>query len=35
VSVRILVVEDDTCLARALKRGLEAESYAVDVALEG
>jgi len=33
--VRILVVEDDKLVARAVKRGLEAEGYAVDVALDG
>ncbi|MFL6002411.1 MAG: response regulator transcription factor [Nocardioides sp.] len=33
--MRILVVEDDKHLAGALKRGLEAEGYAVDVALDG
>ena len=33
--VRILVVEDDKHLARAVKRGLEAEGFAVDVALDG
>src|SRR3954453_20438492 len=33
--VRILVVEDDKQLATALRRGLEAEGYAVDVALTG
>jgi DNA-binding response OmpR family regulator len=33
--VRILVVEDDKQLASALRRGLEAEGYAVDVALTG
>lgn len=33
--MRILVVEDDLHLAGALRRGLEAEGYAVDVALEG
>jgi len=33
--VRILVVEDDKRVARALRRGLEAEGYAVDVALDG
>jgi two-component system OmpR family response regulator len=33
--VRILVVEDDKQLAAALRRGLEAEGYAVDVALDG
>jgi two-component system OmpR family response regulator len=35
VRVRILVVEDDKQLASALRRGLEAEGYAVDVALTG
>jgi two-component system, OmpR family, response regulator len=33
--MRILVVEDDRHMARAVKRGLEAEGYAVDVAFEG
>ena len=33
--MRILVVEDERALARALKRGLEAEGYAVDVAPDG
>jgi two-component system, OmpR family, response regulator len=33
--VRILVVEDDKRVARAVKRGLEGEGYAVDVALTG
>jgi two-component system OmpR family response regulator len=33
--VRILVVEDDKHLARSIKRGLEAEGFAVDVALDG
>src|SRR3954451_8773797 len=33
--VRILVVEDDKQLAAALRRGLEREGYAVDVALDG
>lgn len=33
--MRILVVDDDKHLAQALKRGLEGEGYAVDVALEG
>jgi DNA-binding response OmpR family regulator len=33
--VRILVVDDDRSLVRALKRGLEAEGFAVDVALDG
>jgi len=34
-NVRILVVEDDTQVARAVKRGLESEGYAVDMALDG
>lgn len=33
--MRILVVEDDLHVARALKRGLEGEGYAVDVAVDG
>jgi two-component system, OmpR family, response regulator len=33
--VRILVVEDDKQLAAGLRRGLELEGYAVDVALDG
>jgi DNA-binding response OmpR family regulator len=33
--MRLLVVEDDKHLAGALKRGLEGEGYAVDVALDG
>jgi two-component system OmpR family response regulator len=33
--VRILLVEDDKSVARAIRRGLEAEGYAVDVALTG
>ena len=33
--MRILVVEDETRVARAVKRGLEAEGYAVDVAATG
>jgi len=33
--MRILVVEDDTALAGFLKKGLEAEHYAVDVAPDG
>jgi DNA-binding response OmpR family regulator len=33
--VRILVVEDEKRLARALKRGLEADGFAVDVAFAG
>jgi len=33
--VRLLVVEDEVRLAEGLKRGLEAEGFAVDVALNG
>ncbi len=33
--MRILVVEDDKRVARALKRGLEGEGMAVDVAFNG
>jgi DNA-binding response OmpR family regulator len=33
--VRILIVEDDGHVAAAVKRGLEAEGYAVDVAPDG
>lgn len=33
--MRILVVEDDVALASFLRKGLEAEHYAVDVALDG
>jgi two-component system, OmpR family, response regulator len=33
--MRILVVEDEHKIAGALKRGLEQESYAVDVAFDG
>ncbi len=33
--MRILVVEDDKQLASGLRRGLESEGYAVDVALTG
>jgi DNA-binding response OmpR family regulator len=33
--VRVLVVEDENGLASALKRGLEAEGFATDVALDG
>jgi DNA-binding response OmpR family regulator len=33
--VRILVVEDDKNVARAIKRGLEADGFAVDVAFDG
>ncbi|MEE8600271.1 response regulator transcription factor [Euzebya tangerina] len=33
--MRVLVVEDEKRLASGLRRGLEAEGYAVDVALDG
>ena len=33
--VRVLVVDDDRGLVRALKRGLESEGFAVDVAFDG
>lgn len=33
--MRILLVEDDKHVARAVRRGLEDEGYAVDVALTG
>ncbi len=33
--MRILIVEDDTALASFIRKGLEAEHYAVDAALEG
>ena len=33
--MRVLVVEDEKRLASGLKRGLEAEGYATDVALDG
>ena len=33
--VRVLVVEDEKRLAAALRRGLEDEGFAVDVALDG
>jgi DNA-binding response OmpR family regulator len=33
--VRVLVVEDEKRLAAAIKRGLEAEGFAVDVAFDG
>jgi DNA-binding response OmpR family regulator len=35
VGVRLLLVDDDAHLADAVKRGLEADGYAVDVALDG
>ena len=33
--VRILVIEDDKRLAATLRRGLEAEGFAVDNAMDG
>jgi DNA-binding response OmpR family regulator len=33
--VRVLIVEDETKVAAAVRRGLEAEGFAVDVALSG
>lgn len=33
--MRVLIVEDDPSMARSLRRGLEAEGYAVDVASDG
>jgi two-component system OmpR family response regulator len=33
--VKLLLVEDDTKIAAALKRGLEAEGFAVEVAVDG
>jgi two-component system OmpR family response regulator len=33
--MRVLVVEDETRLAAGLRKGLEAEGFAVDVALDG
>ena len=33
--MRILVVEDETKMAALLKRGMEEEGYAVDVAATG
>jgi two-component system, OmpR family, response regulator len=35
VSVRVLVVEDETRMSRLLKRGLEEEGHAVDLAADG
>jgi DNA-binding response OmpR family regulator len=34
-ALRVLVVEDELKMARALRRGLEQEGYAVDAALDG
>src|ERR1700710_462359 len=34
-SMRVLVVEDETRMAAGIRRGLEAEGYAVDVASNG
>ena len=33
--MRILVVEDDAALASYLRKGLESDCHAVDVALDG
>lgn len=33
--MKILVIEDDTTIAAAIKEGLEDEAYAVDVAHDG
>src|SRR5882724_13601542 len=33
--MRILIIEDDTALASFIRKGLEAEHYAVDTAPEG
>jgi len=33
--VRVLIVEDEKTLARALRRGLERHGFAIDVALDG
>jgi two-component system, OmpR family, response regulator len=33
--VRVLVVEDEVKMARAIRRGMEQEGYAVDIALDG
>jgi DNA-binding response OmpR family regulator len=35
VSVRVLIVEDEVKMARAIRRGLEHEGYAVDVVTDG
>lgn len=34
-SMRILIVEDEHKIANSIKKGLEQESYAVDVAYDG
>src|SRR5262245_46238080 len=34
-SMRILVVEDEPKIARAIKRGVEQEAFAVDVCMDG
>ncbi|HEY2957960.1 MAG TPA: response regulator transcription factor [Actinomycetota bacterium] len=33
--MRVLVVEDEVKMARAIRRGMEQEGYAVDIALDG
>jgi len=35
VRMRVLLVEDEIKMSRALRRGLEQEGYAVDTALDG
>ena len=34
-NMRILIVEDEHKIARSIKKGLEQESFAVDVAFDG
>jgi DNA-binding response OmpR family regulator len=33
--MRVLIAEDDTALANFVRKGLEAEHYAVDIATDG
>jgi CheY-like chemotaxis protein len=35
VQMRVLIAEDDAALASFVRKGLEAEHYAVDVATDG
>jgi len=35
MSMRVLLVEDEIKMSRAIRRGLEQEGYAVDAALDG
>jgi CheY-like chemotaxis protein len=35
VGVRVLLVEDEIKMSRAIRRGLEQEGYGVDTALDG